>query len=613
MNSRVTWWLVTLAVVLFAFIYLVEKKSKPTAMASDPAPRLLNIRAAEVTNIQLRVTNRLVVNVEKDVNDWNMTVPLLYPAHSQRIESLLTVLENLNTQKRVTVAQATADRRTTAEYGLDVPQATLTLLAGGQRFEILFGSKTPLGDQVYIQLLASPTIYVVSAELFDRLPRQTDDWRDDSLLALRGSLASRIDRFEVRAPGRGFAIHYDPTNSVYYLSKPTPARADGPKAQTFLRKIALARVERFETDAPLTELETYGLQSPTAELLLGQGTNDLLVIQFGKSPTNAPNLVYARRLSHTNIVLISRALMDTLQTPYTELRDRHLFTFAPAAVDAIDCVGARGFSLEHQTNGSWIFAGTSPGSADTGLVVDWLDYLSRLEGNVEKDVVTDFTSYGLTPPSRQYVLRAVLTNAAGALTNRILAQLDVGPPLPDKVYARRPDENSLYSLTRADYEKLPSAAWQLRDRRIFNFTTNQVVSLTIRRKGSDQKLLRSAAGEWSLAPGSQGLINTFAVEEMMYRLGGLRAVFWVARGAENRARYGFADSADGINIELKVADKPVAVTLEFGGLSPVGIPYALAEVDGQPCIFEIPVALFNDFKQYLSNPLSLKSSTAPRS
>jgi hypothetical protein len=151
----------------------------------------------------------------------------------------------------------------------------------------------------------------------------------------------------------------------------------------------------------------------------------------------------------------------------------------------------------------------------------------------------------------------------------------------------------------------------LRDRRVFNFTTNQVVSVAIRQHGYERKLLRSANGEWSLAPGSQGIINTFAIEEMAYRLGALRAVFWVARGEQNRARYGFTDTGHKITIELRGADKTTVQTLEFGGRSPARIPYALSSVDGEPRIFEIPVALFADIARYLSNPLPPKPPARP--
>jgi len=56
-----------------------------------------------------------------------------------------------------------------------------------------------------------------------------------------------------------------------------------------------------------------------------------------------------------------------------------------------------------------------------------------------------------------------------------------------------------------------SKAWQLRDRRVWSFTTNQVAALTLRRSGSALQLLRGPMGEWKIESGSSGIINTFAV------------------------------------------------------------------------------------------------------
>ena len=56
--------------------------------------------------------------------------------------------------------------------------------------------------------------------------------------------------------------------------------------------------------------------------------------------------------------------------------------------------------------------------------------------------------------------------------------------------------------------------------------------------------------------------------------------------------YGFKQNADRITIELKNGDKPQTLTLEFGSFAPNQVPYALAVIDGQTRIFEIPVTTF---------------------
>jgi hypothetical protein len=332
----------------------------------------------------------------------------------------------------------------------------------------------------------------------------------------------------------------------------------------------------------------------------------LFVVQFGKSPTNDPSAVYARRLSHTNIVLTSRSVLDTLLTPHSELRDLHLLSFKPPQIDAIDVVDQESFGVVRQTNGTWIIRGAQPMAADPGLMRDWLERLVHLEGNVEKDVVTDFASYGLAAPTRQYILRSAVTNASGVVvSNRVIAQLDLGGRQSGRFFARsrHQDENSVYSISAPEIDRLPSAAWQLRDRRIWNFTTNQVSRVTVRQHGYTRQFNRSATGEWSLAAGSSGVINTFGIEECVHRLGQLRAAVWVDRGEEKRERYGITDLSHKISVELKNGDKSLVLSVEFGSAAPSKYPYAITTVDGQAVIFEFPWDLFNYLQSYLTNPL----------
>lgn len=608
MNPRTTWFLVVLAGVLFLFIQLVERHTQPTGAAPVEPPRLLAVRAIEVTNLQLRATNQLVLRAEQTNGGWHLNHPIAYPAASERIARWLELLEKLPAQRLLSLHELAGDQRTVADFGLEAPPMSLVLYHAGRRSEVLFGSKTALGDQVYVQVQGSPDIYVTDAELLDRLPRRADEWRDRSLLTLDGLM---LDRLEVRAAGRGFALVLDTTNRAFYLTKPTPARADGPKVDALLRTIGRERIIRFVADAPATDLEPYGLQPPVAELVLGKGTNDLVTVEFGKSPTNETELVYARRLSHSNIVLVSRTLLDTLLASHTELRDRHLLAFVPDEVEVMEVLGPDGFGVRRQTNGTWTTTDAKSWPVDTGLVRDWMDRLSRLQGTVEKDVVTDFTPYGLVTPERQIVLRRLAPPAEGTSTNLVLAQLDLGAAQDGKVFARRPEDTSAYSVSLDALATLPNADWQLRDRRVFRFTTNQVASLTIRHNGYERKLLRTPAGLWSLAPGSQGMINTFAVEEMVFRLGELRANAWVDRGETNRARHGFTDTGYRLTVELKDGDEPVTRILEFGRQVPSVGPLALTLLDDETWIFEFPVALYWEMLQYLSNPPQRARGTPP--
>ena len=170
MHWKPTWILIGTAAALFAFIALFERRLPER---DAPPPRLLSFRAGDVTNIQLRLTNQLVLSVARPPAGvlWNLSFPIVYPAQPHAIEWLVQSLAEVVPHTEISSQELKAGKRTIAEFGLDVPHATLTLQHNGQRTEIMFGAKTPVGDGVYAQVLNQSPIYVLNAELVNRLPR----------------------------------------------------------------------------------------------------------------------------------------------------------------------------------------------------------------------------------------------------------------------------------------------------------------------------------------------------------------------------------------------------------------------------------------------------------
>jgi hypothetical protein len=309
-------------------------------------------------------------------------------------------------------------------------------------------------------------------------------------------------------------------------------------------------------------------------------------------------------------VLVSRSVLEALQVSATDLRDRHLLSFDPAAIDLLEIAAEEKFTLRRQGSNSWAVTEPQLMLADGDLVRTCLNLLASAEGDVEKDVVTDFAMYGLAPPLRQYSLRIAGTNVSETATNRLVSQLDIGGRRDSKIFARGL-EPTVYTVDPI-LDKLPVAAWQLRDRRVWSFTTNQVTHLTVQHDGSTRRLVRGSAGDWKFAEGSTGILSsTLALEETIYRLGELRATVWVNRGEGKRQLYGFVENGDKLSIELRIGEKTQLLTLEFGGKAPDGYPYAMAVIDDQTWIFEFPLQLYLQVVKGIFN--QLPSPTAQKS
>jgi hypothetical protein len=326
--------------------------------------------------------------------------------------------------------------------------------------------------------------------------------------------------------------------------------------------------------------------------------------QFGQSPTNQPELVYARRSDYPNVVTVSRQVLGTFGVPYRDFLDFRLVDAPLDEVTRIEVQAAEDFTLERQTNAVWSVTQPRVFGADPVLVREFLSRLAGLTAlEVAKEVVTDLDlpNYGLAEPSRTYSLRV-----PGAVTNEppvLRAELLFGSSREGQTFVRRTDENPIYTVKTDEVQLLPEAAFQFRDRRLWNFETNQVLSLTIHYRDRSVQLLRSELDQWSFAPGSQGIVNTFALEEAVFRLGKLWARAWVDQGADRLALYGIPQLDHWVEVELAEPAAPARLRVAFGAVSPSGGPFAAldVEVEGQPVVFEFPLEIYHVYQDVIES------------
>ena len=590
---RQTWILAGAALLLLVFILVHERPGSP-ATSVPRAPSLLppGCNAAAINAVQVRRASRPLLGAERVGEAWKLNEPFSYPASGARVEAMLYLIQKAEVRALLSPADLAARGQKAADFGLEPPEAVVVLHYQTNRVEIHWGTNTPAGDQVYARVAGMPDVFVVGAEVAASLPRSVNEWREGSLFTL---LPQSFDHLALSRASGGFLLACDTTNHLWRLARP-PHRADPLKVGALINTLMDVRVLGFVTDNPNADLAGYGLLTPEMEVAFSQGTNVLQRVQFGRSPTNDATRVYARRSSHTNIVLVAKTILDTLSVPVADLRDRRLVVLPPQ-VDTLEVRAEEPFTLRRQTNGLWT---TGDGVvADVPFMRFWLEHLSNLRAvEFVKDVVTDFSLYGLAVPARQYLFKTTVTNAAGP-TNLVVAQLDFGTNGAGDVFARRADEDSVCSIKFIDYHRMPWAPWQLRDHQVWSFGTNDVARVIVRQAGLVRTLVRNERHEWFSGSDTAPLPNSWALEETLFRLGDLRAVSWAARGETNRAALGFGPGGHQITIELKGGDKPQALTLEFGGASPAGLAYAATMVEGQWWVFEFPWPLYPDVKREL--------------
>lgn len=585
MNSKSTWIWILIAAALFAAIVGVEKFGSPPP--TGPVPLLPGFRGGIVTSVQFHPPGQLEIRADRTNAAWQLTKPIFYPAQAPSIESLLMVLERLAPAVVISGPEVRQRKNADEEFGF-TREASLTLQSRGEHYQLLFGARTAPGDQVYVKVVGAEGVNIVDANLLKLLPRTPNDWRDTALINLQTVL---FDHLTISNATATIELQRQPTNQLWRLIRPLAVRADNQRIGEMLQNLHTTRVGNFVTD-DLTDLEPFGLNVPALELTLAQGTNLVATLQFGRSPTNDSTLVYARRLGLNTIVTVPAKPIEAWRQAVNEFRDPRLVSFA-ARVDQIEFRGGEPFTLQRTGSNSWRAVGVDL-PLDTRFVEQLIAALGSLRIDQYKDSITDsdLARYGLVEPVRQVIVSSAVTNG-GAATNQPLASLAFGATEEEKIFARRADENSVYGVRLGDYLRLPAAVWQLRERQIWNFAAADVVRWFVSQSGQQIELRHAGTNSWVFAPGSQGIVNEFAVEETAWRSGQLAATAWVGRGDELRERLGFTTNGLAMTWELKDG---VRHTVEFGGVSPDNYPYAAVKLDGQTWFFEMPMGLFELIK-----------------
>lgn len=598
MNRRSLWIYFFTAVVLASLAALHHYAGRPDPVQAQQI--LPGLRSSAVKALTIYLVGQPEIRLERADDSWQLTAPLAYPAQSHLIEALLTKLEKLTPASTISAAELKGRAQVDEEFGFKTPRATLLLEQSDYRAQVVVGSLTAPGDQFFMKVVGQGAVHVIDAGMLGLIPRSVNDVRDTALLKV-SKLA--FDHLAVQSGQLVFELERHPQTKRWRMVHPIDRRADDEHIRRLLEKLEIANVKSFVTDDPKTDLEAYGLQPAALELSFKEGTNIVSSLRIGRSLTNDQQQVYARVGGRSTIVTVSREDFASWRGTVNDFRDPRLIGMVEAPT-LIQVQGRESFSLERGTNGAWtVLPQKYP--ADRGLVDSTLNTLVSMRiVDFTKDVVTpaDLPLYGLASPSLKYVLASVARQTNAPATNNLIVQLEFGTNVNDRVYARRPDESSVYAVSQADFRRLPSLALQFRERRLWDISEDSVTNVIVRHSGKVRELERRAAHDWALREGSQGVINELAIEETVRPLCRLEAQAWVAVGAERRKDFGFSDTGHQVTIEFKNGVKKM---IEFGAPTGADSAFAAVTLDQQTWIFEMPSGIYRFVATYLDIPAGL--------
>jgi Domain of unknown function (DUF4340) len=601
MNSKntLTWFVI--AAALFGFIFVYQFFERPAVAAA--AHVLPDLRPLAVTSVQVIPNGAFEISAERKEDNWFLTKPVAYPAQRAAIEALLEALQNLKPAIRISAADMRANHGANSGYGFEPPRTALTIQAGQRSWQISVGNKTAPGDQVFVRVVGVEGAFVTDAGWLKYIPHSANDWRDTALV---NAGENSFDSIVLTNGTKIIELDRDPTNHLWQMTRPLNARANNDFINNALQQLQTARVSQFVTDNPKPDLTGFGLQPADLDLWLDQGSNFVAAVHIGKNSTNNPSQVFAKREGWNAIMATAKQPLSPWYGAVNTFRDPYLFELtAPVAEIEVRGPGTNHFTLQRSATNGWQIAGEKfPVDADS--VHSFIKTLAGLRvAEFVKDVVTpaDLPAYGLTNSLRQITLRSAIGD-----TNAVIAQLLFGSATTNEVFVRRADEDFIYAITTDDFntlfgdDSLFASAHEFREHRIWNFNENDVTQITIHQNGKTRQMIHNGPDKWSLAPGSQGIINPPAIEEVAHDLGDLTAVAWLSRGISDPAQFGFKPENLSITLTLKTGE---ALTVDFGAMVSTQTALAAVTLDGERWAFIFPPASYQLVLSYLTIPANV--------
>lgn len=446
-----------LAVAAFYYGYDVYWGGKQ-ARELEAETRIFDLNVDEIKAIRYGIGGREFDIEGEGVDGWRIRRPLNTPADRWTVEGMIRSALEGKKARRLTVEPGVL-----AEFGLDHPEITLTLLGNppGETTRpyqplaptLAIGKENPIGRSRYARLGGDlGDVFLVSNEYFRELKKSVYDLRDKSLVLFPGE---KIDRIRIKTGEE--VILEKKSLRTWVITSPRPGPADNDVVQRLVYSGLKGRADRFEVpdrngpdygfDRPRVEIEVMSEGKKVAELVMGSS------IASPDDPEKKDE-TWVKSSERPEVAAIGPRQVESLNLGYDLLRDRHVLPLNRRTLTELKIT--RGDRVFHAIKKEALWETVQPAEAvskdmdieDFLMAVEDLKFVRPLDeepeqaGTSAQQVTVEMTGLDeqkrilkidLTPIEEKYI--PVRTGPGPA----VLVERDkLVPKLPEEI---RPEEN----------------------------------------------------------------------------------------------------------------------------------------------------------------------------
>jgi hypothetical protein len=616
MTAKTTLRLLVTVVLAGACIWYLEHGGDPLQRRRQRAARVVEMPGEAIDFLSVAWGDQHVDCV-KDGSEWVIRWPMSAPAERGCVIKLVSELEDLVCEERISAAERRARDLSLEDYGLESPFSRLVVGSASGRETILVGTNAPLGDSVYVQAGDVDDVLAVNGRFLGAIPRSIDDLRDRTLL--RGDPA-RVVRVEVEKAGLGF-VQLARVGKEWRIVQPVGFRAATGWMAGLLEALFACRIDRFVWDPLSTpgdlrgdsgmgsRVEPYGLaEDECAARITVWMYGDQVGREITLGDTAGEGLVYARNNEYESVYAVPDGLLRVLSVSLNDLRAKTIATCLPQDVDQLWMrSGDARVALSWDARDGWLINDPVQWKADNRVVNELLAKLTALNIHTFVDPApTNANAVGLDPASREIAWRMRFekdgtgdgeragVSAQHAPTGTI-HRLLIGGGVPEggAYFARLGAAPCVFTVRESDIAGWLDAGMtdplRYRDRLVLSLPPERVRRIQIRRGDTEQRLVRSGADGWlpeSMAGAST--VRTNHVRDILFAVANLRSLRVDSHVPKSLVAYGLDQPMASLTFGLS-GETGIQKTIHFGFRSKTDGLYAM--VQGQDVVFVLETSL----------------------
>jgi hypothetical protein len=270
---------------------------------------VLTVNRDEIGSLAV-TTPSSTMRFEKAAGEWKMAAPLAARADFSAVEGLVSRLTTLQ-MKSIAAPQATDF----VQYGLDKPQATVTIGSGSSQATLAVGKSSGEGA-VFARDLSKPVVVTIESALVDELKKAPADYRQKDLFDARAFNATRL---EVVRNGATTTLEKVKSKNkegqdeeLWKQTAPSAKDADKTKVENLISALTQARASSFVDTA-----DKGALDKP--ELAVTITSNDgkrQEAVTFGRAGAD----VFASRANEPGAAKLEATTLDAIIKALEEIK-----------------------------------------------------------------------------------------------------------------------------------------------------------------------------------------------------------------------------------------------------------------------------------------------------